>query len=902
MADIVNTGATANDGSGDPLRTGFQLINQRLQELQGTLSYRGAWAAGTDYIADPARDFVTVGGLHYVTTSNHTSGASFAADLALGWWVQVDLLQFIARLSSNAGAQQVGTLDGRTVQQRLDALPSELDPAGTAADRVASHNQDINAHPGLVALVNAAVAEAEAARDAAIIGAGVYATEAAGRAAVADGVAFKVQGSGDVAAFEYRRVNSTTSTLIATYPAKAAVDAVYDTLDPVSAEFDIVPAKNLYNPALAENGFVYNFVGGEKSAFANSIVSGRVPVTEGLTYTFSQPSTESGMFGNVYCWDASGTYLGMAALQTTNAVVPGMGLTLADLSAAGGYRSVTFTVPVGSGVATVGMMLLSPYAVHTTDDFNRIRAATQLEVGAVATGLEPYTGHGKATLRQQATGQAQPALVVQRQGQTVYVRSHWSSTLDLIQRIALSTGTAFTNDTVNLTGARTALKTVTDTASAFNGGTVLASQGDDACPMNYNGTYIGANHGAFIVRETTATAHGKTVFDVGSQWTDGAARKWTIVRIVDANKLWLVSENLSVYPVWSFATAFTGTTLTHFSGATNTGAISIASSTTTQLWPAINAQSKRVLLDGVTEILADGTYRCNTLQVVEGYNITNPASVLSYVQSQVGSATQPALNHSSVAADVKRTITYLFAENGSCTITDGVQVVNALTIGYLGATQAGALNYSGKQLWQYMPRVTAKTNPSGTWDFQAQADISGTFELITLGSANWTDANNPPDRMAQIVKTAGVAEFGLMVGYSPRRSVGVPALRKTLVNTSGFISSLRKQYPYAVNVPALSAGTAYDIVAFRGWWNAADAGDASAFTWYRDGKSVIVVADFHQTVNNSRLQLPSRFVGMDVTVVDKSASLTLHGSGVVSAGGLQVSVSGGYGYGVFKLD
>lgn len=67
---------------------------------------------------------------------------------------------------------------------------------------------------------------AESARDAAIIGAGVYVDEPTGRAAVADGVAFKVQGSGDVAAYEYRRVNSGSSTLIATYPAAAAVSAI----------------------------------------------------------------------------------------------------------------------------------------------------------------------------------------------------------------------------------------------------------------------------------------------------------------------------------------------------------------------------------------------------------------------------------------------------------------------------------------------------------------------------------------------------------------------------------------------------------------------------------------------------------------------------------------------------
>lgn len=58
---------------------------------------------------------------------------------------------------------------------------------------------------------------------------GVYATEAAGRAAVADGVAFKVQGAGDVAAYEYRRTNGSTSVLIATYPSAESVAKITPT-------------------------------------------------------------------------------------------------------------------------------------------------------------------------------------------------------------------------------------------------------------------------------------------------------------------------------------------------------------------------------------------------------------------------------------------------------------------------------------------------------------------------------------------------------------------------------------------------------------------------------------------------------------------------------------------------
>lgn len=66
--------------------------------------------------------------------------------------------------------------------------------------------------------------EAVLARDAAIAAAGpLYATEAEGRAAVGDGETFSVQGGGDIAAYQYRRISNATSTLITSYPASAAV-------------------------------------------------------------------------------------------------------------------------------------------------------------------------------------------------------------------------------------------------------------------------------------------------------------------------------------------------------------------------------------------------------------------------------------------------------------------------------------------------------------------------------------------------------------------------------------------------------------------------------------------------------------------------------------------------------
>lgn len=76
------------------------------------------------------------------------------------------------------------------------------------------------------ALAIAAKDAAELARDASFALGPKYTTEPEGRAAVGDGQTFLVVGAGDVAAYEYRRINSGASTLIASYPSANLVDAL----------------------------------------------------------------------------------------------------------------------------------------------------------------------------------------------------------------------------------------------------------------------------------------------------------------------------------------------------------------------------------------------------------------------------------------------------------------------------------------------------------------------------------------------------------------------------------------------------------------------------------------------------------------------------------------------------
>jgi hypothetical protein len=146
-----------------------------------------------------------------------------------------------------------------------------------------------------------------------------------------------------------------------------------------------------------------------------------------------------------------------------------------------------------------------------------------------------------------------------------------------------------------------------------------------------------------------------------------------------------------------------------------------------------------------------------------------------------------------------------------------------------------------------------------------------------------------------------------MTGFSPQRGIGLPATRKTLVNDAMFIATTRKMYPKGISAGGsaiaapVTAGSVYDAVAFRVFYPCVDVPDATVLAWYRDGLDVVLVIDFHATVAFKSIPLPSRFVGRSVTVIDKSASFTVHGTGIVSDDGVLVSSSGASGYGVLRL-
>jgi len=119
----------------------------------------------------------------------------------------------------------------KTLARIVSEVPSaQADRASAEVAAAAAVAQAGNASESAAA-AQAARAAAELARDASFAQGKKYVDEPTGRASVADGEAFLVQGAGDIAAFEYRRVSASASTLIALYPSAGSVQQLRTDLE-----------------------------------------------------------------------------------------------------------------------------------------------------------------------------------------------------------------------------------------------------------------------------------------------------------------------------------------------------------------------------------------------------------------------------------------------------------------------------------------------------------------------------------------------------------------------------------------------------------------------------------------------------------------------------------------------
>jgi len=698
------------------------------------------------------------------------------------------------------------------------------------------------------------------------------------------------------------------------------LSALTQDVNKLNSSFDVVPVsdKNKFNPALAENDRTVDHKTGLSVNFLTGMAFGKQAVQAGNTYTFWMPaSSVFEFFPVIYTYASNGSFLGLDHSITGNnqtetvAQNPPTGISYSDLN-----RTVTFTIPTGSLIAFVQMRL--KYKDHTLSEFNDLINSMQLEIGGSKTGFEPYPPAGSPTtlvLKKTSlpeitipTNESNETFVVAIDGLDAYIRTKFSSSLDLVQQVRYNSTDAWKNNVVNPWIIKTipANTSKDETISAFSYGTFIATQQDDATPLHYNNTYIGANHGAFIVHQVVKSAHGKTYADVGSKWSDGS-RNYTLIRIVDANTLWFVSDNSGSASAWVFyATALAaGTSFTHVSGATNTGSISsITSDTITQLWKALNNHSKKLIANGFKELSTSGVYSVESLEIIDSYDIINVPALLSYLQARVGTTTEQKFDVDTISSDVRVNVSYKYALNGSINVSTMIFAKQAVKWEWAGLMQALPLNYGGKSLLLYVPKINPVVVGSNTWDLKNVVDVSTASNVINLLKTSWISPDEPPDCMVSIVKNGANREFGQILGHSIARGITKPSVRKSSSEVGFFNGPTKKMYPHTQTGDTfpggiIPAGTVLNAISYRTIFNSLVLPEATAYGWYEDNDVIYVFLAIHQNASMLKLPLPAMFNGKSATT-DPTANFTLH-SEIVSDGGLFCSVINNYAQVTIKL-
>lgn len=673
--------------------------------------------------------------------------------------------------------------------------------------------------------------------------------------------------------------------------------------------FDKVISKNIYDTTTPKDAVLLSYQTGLQVAFATGASLGLQKVEAGKTYTWSLPTDGAFEFNpNMYTYGAAGNFLGLEhtvpssgeVINTTDCPV----CTYKDVN-----KTVTFTVPVGSRVTYVAYMI--KYVSHTVAQFDYVISHSQLELGSNKTDFVPPSVGGlvyklKATSLPDiaALTNAKGRITVVKDSTYYYLRTQLNALVDMVHQIKHTDTNVWANNIINSWSVRTIPVSTADSAiaSAFATGQVLVNSGDDSTPVHYNGTYIGANHGAFIVQQVVSTGHGKTAADVGSVFNNNAI-DYTLMRVVDANTLWFISDNISTTSTWKHVTTAISGTLVHQSGGSTSNVV-ITSCTINQLTCALNNQVKLAMLNGSEAITADGIYKCDYLTIDNVYNIMNPTAIATYLRGRVGTATEQPFAVNSIAADMRVQVRYEYAFNGSCNITTNLLALQDVLLTFAGIHQASVLTYTGNTLHQYISKVKPVVAGGVTYDVANVADISGTLSAgIILTPSTWLYPDDAPDKFVQIVRQGGVNRFGQILGYSRTRGRTVRELRAN-ASEAGFVHTSKKMYPKAVlgnqfagNI--LTRGTGLSFAAYRAMFDYTLVSDCTAFTWYVDNGDVFVVYDTHVAVTMKALPIPQDFRGRTVSVVEKSSSVTLHDD-IVGYDGVYVS-STGYGYVTLKL-
>jgi len=703
--------------------------------------------------------------------------------------------------------------------------------------------------------------------------------------------------------------------------------AIQQTADDLQDAFDVEPIVNLFDPDKAIDNQVIN-LSGTFTAGSGKIFLGFQAVEESKTYTFKLGHWIGFASELTFvCLDdggddnsPSGAYEGIAPANGSNTSAPNPPTITFD-----GYDTATIVMPASTDVRYIGINT-GTWAGHTTADFDAVVASAMFYEGTEDTKLIPPTNVNFNRLKATHLPTADyltPAVyptagrgVFQRVGNSLYWRTKWSVTQDLVQRFIIEITDDANSRYPEFGGTRLIPIAAANTPAAFTNGTEISKTLDDVGPLSYGGTsgttdysYFGGSHGCDDAIALTSTAHGKANADIGSIWTDGATQ-FVICRITSANILLMMARNQATAPAWDFPDSIAGT-LTHVSGATNTGSIPITSQTTVQLIPGTVRNELTIRLDGVasTEV---GPILAKTFDLNHRLDIASPASIVTFLENNIGSTSW---NDDDVKADVTRDIIYRWSAGGACIYSETIVLQNGLEISHRFAAQATKIEAPASgTISAYVPGTDPV--PIST-DGMTLADVANEYALtvttekdITVSDSYWDSATEPPLMTAQIAKDSGgdrVRSFA--IGFVPDRGDAIAledlcAATVTIKSSSPggttgedkfYLLGAAPDYNEATrrfDGEFAAAGTAYNATTYRGWTNSEDNSDIRLEFWgdCPDGRGIVVL-DYAAAQTLKKVALHPEWAGRAIEVTE-GGGLTLVSGDRVGTDGIVINTSG----------
>jgi len=504
---------------------------------------------------------------------------------------------------------------------------------------------------------------------------------------------------------------------------------------------------------------------------------------------------------------------------------------------------------------------------------------------------------------------AQQKLVVLKKGERVYIRSYFSPDQDVL----ITMGKGEYNRQIDFTDARLIPSNLPMDKATDIKGIAFHKANDDCTPWKLNGTYIGGNHGCSDGRGAVSTNHGLGVSDLGSAWIDDAGNKFYIVKIVDTNRFWVLSENKSTNEIWKFERYIKGNSLKCCSSGKN---LKLDADQMTQILPSCRIKEQKYLVDGRTPLAEMTPTSCEFLDMEEEYDIIAPDSLLSAIRKNTGKEFD--FRDSTLNAVISNHIVYRFLPMGACVIDHRAKANRPFKLGYMGFIQSknllgGVFDNSVREY--YIPKTLPFEKNGVQYDFRQTHSFEAKISLparrpcldFNEKEKNIEDPNNLPDRFIQFIgvkeRDRCVRKIGYVLGYSLVEGMTRAGERARNALNALMLYSV-KTYPSAVDekINPVPAGKEFHCLAYRQYFDPAAYENATCVYWHKEGSAYVLYIDYHKSIDKDVIWLPGFLSGKKITTIEKTPSMELLTAGHVPSDGVVLSANAPYGYIILKLE